>query len=305
MKKLILFVSFLFPLFGVLRAQTPSDAVMMKQRESCFALIYDKGSWDHYWEGDYLRTNGNVGTLTRRVIMPMIAIGIHDKVNLIISVPHVKTESKEPNGGYLHGANGMQDLGLSLKAELLKKQIGKGKLSALANVGFSTPITNYLSDYMPYSLGFGANEWSLRGIVQYRMDNGIYAQAGLAHLWRGQTTIERDYYYNNGSYYTNVMDVPNAWNFNGAVGIWLFKNSLKLEANYFGLNSTSGDDIRKYNAGQPTNKVEIGQAGFTAQYYIKQVKGLGALAYYSQIISGRNMGQFSNLGAGVTYQFKI
>jgi hypothetical protein len=303
MKKLILFVLFLFPLFGVLQAQTPTDAVMMEQRKSCFALMYDMGSWDHYWEGDYLRTNGNVGTLTRISIMPMIAIGLHDKLNLIVSAPFVKTESKEPNGGKLAGVSGMQDIGLSLKAELLKKQIGPGKLAILANVGFSTPMTNYLSDYMPYSLGFGANEWSLRGIFQYKTDNGIYIQTSLAHLWRGQTEIERDYYYNNGSYYTNLMDVPNAWHFNGAAGIFLFKNSLKLEANYLALNSTSGDDIRKYNAGQPTNKVEVGQVGFSTQYFINDYFSL--LGHYTKIISGRNMGEFSNFGLGVAYQFKI
>jgi hypothetical protein len=305
MKRFLLFILFLFPLCGALEAQTPTDAIMMKQRESCFALIYDQGSWDHYWEGDYLRTNGNVGTLSRRMIMPMIAVGLHDKLNLIIAAPHIKTESKEPNGGFMHGASGMQDLGLSLKAELLKKELGKGKLSLLTNLGFSTPMSNYLSDYMPYSLGFGATEWSVRGIAQYRMNMGLYAQGSFGYLWRGQTEIERDYYYNGGSFYTNIMDVPNALNFNGAVGIWLLKNSLKLEANYIGTNCVSGDDIRKYNAGQPTNKVEVGQIGFSAQYYIKQVKGLGVLAYYSKFISGRNMGQFTNLGVGVTYQFKI
>ena len=286
-------------------SQTPTDAVMMKQWESCFALVYDQGSWDHYWEGDYLRTNGNVGTLKRRMIMPMIAIGIHDKLNLIIAAPHIKTESKEPNGGYQHGASGMQDLSLTLKSEVFKSDIAGGKFSALAAVGYSTPMTNYLSDYMPYSLGFGADELSLRGIVQYRLNMGLYVQGSFAHLWRGQTQIERDYYYNNGSYYTDLMDVPNALNFNGAIGIWLLDNALKLEANYIGLKSTGGDDIRKYNAGQPTNKVEVGQASFNTQYYIKKVKGLGVMAYYSTILSGRNMGQFSNIGGGVTYQFKV
>jgi hypothetical protein len=305
MKKTLLTIFFLSALAGVLRAQTPSDAVMMKQRESCFALIYDKGSWDHYWEGDYLRTNGNVGTLHRRTIMPMIAIGLHDKLNLIISAPHVKTESSEGNGGYLHGVSGMQDLGLTLKGELLKKEIWKGKLSLLAAGAFSTPMTNYLSDYMPYSLGFGANEWSLRGIVQYKLNMGVYVQGSVAHLWRGNTQIERDYYYNNGSYYTDLMDVPNAFSYQAAAGVWLLKNSLKVETNYFSSVCTSGDDVRKYNAGQPTNKVEIGQIGFSTQYYIKPIKGLGVLAYYTKIISGRNMGEFTNFGGGLTYQFKI
>jgi hypothetical protein len=305
MKKHLRFILLLCPLAGVLQAQTPTDAVMMKQRESCFALTYDQGSWDHYWEGDYLRTNGNVGTLSRRTIMPMIAIGLHDKLNLIIGAAHIKTESKEPNGGYLAGVSGFQDISLSLKGQVIQKMIGTSKVTVLGNIGFSTPLGNYLSDYAPYSLGFGATEWSFRGIGQFKMAIGLYAQASAAYLWRGQTEIERDYYYNNGSYYANRMDVPNALNFNGAIGIWLFDNSFKLEANYVRLQCTSGDDIRKYNAGQPTNKVEAGQAGFFTQYYFRQPKGLGVLAYYSRIVSGRNMGQFSNFGFGMTYQFKI
>jgi hypothetical protein len=306
MKKIILTLVLLSVCSALLRAQTPTDAVMMKQRESCFALIYDQGTWDHYWEGDYLRTNGNVGTFSKRMIMPMIAVGLHDKLNLIIWAPYIKTESKEPNGGYLQGASGMQDLGLSLKAQVLEKEIGTNKVTLLANVGFSTPISNYLSDYMPYSLGFGAPEFSLRGIGMFKMQNGFYALAAVAHLWRGQTEIERDYYYNNGSYYTNMMDVPNAFNFNGAIGITLFDNALKLEANYLTTNCTSGDDIRIFNSPQPTNKVEVGQVGFFTQYFFKnQIKGLGMLAYYSRIISGRNMGQFSNVGLGMTYQFKL
>jgi hypothetical protein len=305
MNKPLLTTVMMLLLMGALHAQTPSDAIMMKQRESCIALMYDHGSWDHYWEGDYLRTNGNVGTVTRRMIMPMIAIGLHDKLNLIVSGAHIKTESKEGNGGYMNGASGFQDFGVSLKALVVEKEIGTHRLRFLTNIGYSTPMTNYLSDYLPYSLGFGADEFSLRGIGQFKMFNGLYAQIAVAHLWRGQTEIERDYYYNNGSYYTNKMDVPNAWNLNGAIGMWLFDNSLKLEAGYASMKCTSGDDIRKYNAGQPTNKVEVGQVGFSTQYYFKDIKGFGLLAYYTKTISGRNMGQFTNIGGGVTYQFKI
>lgn len=305
MKRFVLFILFVFPLCGLLQAQTPTDAVMMKPREACFALMYDNGSWDHYWEGDYLRTNGNVGTLKRRMIMPMIAIGVHEKLNVIIGVPHIKTESDEPNGGKMNGVSGFQDIFINVKAEVFKKDLGVGKFSVLTNAGFSTPLSNYLSDYQPYALGLGATEWSLRGIAQYKIDKSVYVQVAMAHLWRGQTEIERDYYYNNGSYYTNRMDVPNAWHFNGAIGIFLLDNSLKLEVNYMSLNSTSGDDIRKYNAGQPTNKVEVGQAGFATQYFVSQLKGLSVMGYYSKIISGRNMGEFSNFGLGLAYQFKM
>lgn len=305
MKRFILFVLLLLPLPGVLYAQTPTDAVMMKRRESCFALTYDQGSFDHYWEGTYLRTNGTIATVTRFSVQPMIATGIHDKVNLIIAVPYIKTESSEPNGGYFVGQEGFQDLNLALKGEIINKQVSQGKLAALVSVGYSTPITNYLSDYRPYSIGFGANELSLRGIVQYKLDMGMYVRGALAYLWRGQTKVERDYYYNNGSYYTPWMDVPSAWNYHAVAGFRTLNNSLVLEASYVGLNSTSGDDIRKYNAAQPTNEVDAGQVGFQVQHYFSKVKGLGVLGYYSQVINGKNTGKVSGFGLGATYAFKL
>jgi hypothetical protein len=101
------------------------------------------------------------------------------------------------------------------------------------------------------------------------------------------------------------MDVPNAWNYDVVAGIWLLENSLQLEARYIGLRSTSGDDIRKYNAAQPTNKVDEDAVAFKAQYWFKNVKGLGLLAYYTHVFNGRNVPKYSGLGGGVTYQFKI
>jgi len=288
---------------GALRAQTPTDDLMMPKQDICIALAYENGTWDEYWEGTMLRSNANIGTFTRTAIMPMLAYGITDKINFFAGLPYIQTEA---TGGQLKGVSGIQDLSLALKAELLNQQAGPGKLAFLTTVGFSTPASNYLSDYLPFSIGFGARELSLRGILQYRFDNGIYARGAAAHLWRAQTKVERDSYYNNGYYYSEWMDVPNALNYNAAVGVWMFNNSLKLEANYMGLRSTSGDDIRIYNSPQPTNKVEVDQVGFFAQYYfksIKPLKGLGLLAYYSKMTNGRNMGKFENFGFGATYQF--
>ena len=275
----------------------------MKKHEVCFALSYDRGEWDEYWEGAELRVNGNIGTLTRNTTVPMVAYGITNKLNFLMATPYVTTKS---TGGQLAGVKGFQDVSVALKYEIIKKKIGKGNLAALATAAFATPMSNYLSDYMPYSLGLGTNEGTLRGILHYQLDKGMYVRVAGAHLWRGQTETERDYYYNNGSYYTPFMDVPNAWNYNATIGTWLFDYALRLEANYTALKSTSGDDIRKYNSPQPTNKVEVAQVGGFAQYYFKKnLKGLGVLAYYSQLIDGRNMGKFTNIGVGATYQFRV
>ncbi|MDX5479103.1 MAG: transporter, partial [Cyclobacteriaceae bacterium] len=77
------------------------------------------------------------------------------------------------------------------------------------------------------------------------------------------------------------------------------------EATYMSFNCLSGDDIRAYNRPQPTNKMEVSQIGAWAQYYIKEDRGLGALAYVNQTLSGRNMGNATTIGIGLTYQFKV
>ncbi len=289
-----------------LSGQTPFDAILMKKGEICLALDYQQGAWDQYWEGTYLRSNGNIATLHRTAIAPMAVWGITDRINLLVGLPYIATRSSEPNGGYMSGARGFQDISADLKIALLQWKTGQSKLTLLANGGFAAPASRYLSDYAPYNIGLGTTEFSARAILQYRFGWGLYLRASAAHLWRGYTTAERDYYYNNGSYYTSLMDVPHAWNYHGAIGWWLWKDALQLEINHVQLTSTSGDDIRPYNAGQPTNRVEFSQAGAKVHYYFQTfLRGWGLYAYHSRMYAGRNMGAFIQTGGGVTYLFQI
>ena len=282
-------------------AQTPSDGLMMPKGEICIAVVYEDFKWDHYWEGSYLRTNGNIGTFDRKMLLPMIVGGITDDINVIVSLPYVKTSA---TGGQIAGIEGFQDFGLSVKARFVDKRMEKARVMLFSNLSFSAPASKYNSDYMPFSLGFGAKELGLRLIGQYELNKGPYVRASFAYLRRGVTDIERDYYYQDGSYYTSKMDVPDALNTQVALGSWFLHKRLRVEANLTLLNFTSGDDIRAYNSPQPTNKVEYSQVGGLAQYYIRDGGGLGFLAYYNHMYKGRNMGQFSGFGLGVTYQFK-
>jgi hypothetical protein len=283
--------------------QTYTDAIMMKKKEICFAFIYDQGSWDEYWEGGNLISNANIGTFTRATYMPMIAYGITNKLNVLLSTPYVSTKS---DGGQLAGVSGFQDVNVALKYEALKKDFGKHRVSALAVAQFGTPMSNYLSDYMPYSLGLGTQEITGRIISQYEFNKMIYARATIGYVWRGQAEVERPYYYNNGSYYTTFMDVPTAISYQAVVGGWALKHNLRLEASYSTLNCIDGDDIRRWSMPQPTNKMEVTQAGFFAQYYFKSIeslKGFSLMASYNQVLEGRNMGKATGFGSGITYQF--
>jgi len=157
-----IFLGLLVASLGFVRlsiAQTPLDGLMMPKGEICLAIVYENTTWDRYWEGSTIRVNQNIGTFTRQMGMPMLVGGI------------------------------------SVKALFLEKSIGKGKLTGFSNLSFSTPASNYLSDYMPFSLGFGANELGIRAIGKYELDKGPYFRASYSYLHRGVTEAERDFYY--------------------------------------------------------------------------------------------------------------
>lgn len=303
MKRNLLILTAALSFSWALHAQTSTDALMMKKNEICFAFMYDQGNWDQYWEGTTLISNANIGTFTRHTYMPMIVYGINSKLNAMVTFAYVKTLS---DGGQLAGVQGFQDVNLGVKYQIIKKETDKHSFSALAVAQFGTPMTNYLSDYMPYSLGLGTQELTGRVIGLYEYKKMIYARASAAYVWRGQTEVERSYYYANGSYYTTFMDVPSAVNYQAALGSLLLKNNLRMEAMYTVLNCLSGDDIRRWNMPQPTNRMEVSQVGFFAQYYFKDIEPLKRftlMASYSQVVDGRNMGKFTNIGGGITYQF--
>lgn len=301
-KILLLSVGALFST-GALFGQTFTDAIMMNKKEICFAFMYDQSQWDQYWEGTNLITNENIGTFKRSTYMPMIAYGITDKLNVLLSAPYMVTKS---DAGQLAGVQGFQDVNVAVKYEIIKKDFGKHRVSALAVAQFGTPMSNYLSDYMPYSLGLGTQQFTARAIAQYEFNKMIYVRASAAYVWRGQTEVERPFYYNNGSYYTTFMDVPNAVDYQAILGGWALKHNLRLEASYTVLNSVDGDDIRTWNMPQPTNKMEATQAGFFAQYYflsIESLKRFSLMASYNQVLKGRNVGKAAGFGVGITYQF--
>lgn len=286
-------------------AQSPTDELMMPQKEICFLVNYEYGQFDQYWEGDFLRKNGTIATVQRRTAMGMAAYGLSPKLNVYLGIPWVSTNSTLPNGGKFAGTSGLQDLSLGLKYQLIEKTLGKGQLTGFASLNFSTPISNYLSDYQPYALGLGTPQLAWRGLAHYKMSKGIYLRGVVGYIWKGYTKAEREYYYSNGSHYTPWMDVPSSWNFHAALGKWFFQNSLRVELTHQVQKSTFGDDIRAYNAPQPTNRVDFTQVGAFAHYYSRQIKGLGLLAYVNQVTTGKNAPKMTSIGVGVTYQFQL
>lgn len=287
---------------AVLKAQTPSDALMMDKNELCIAFIYQNDKWDEYWEGTLLRDNQNIGVLTRNTFMPMLAYGVTKKFNIIASLPYIQTEASR---GQMVGASGLQDFGIFVKYQPYELKKESGSLATFISGGFSLPVSSYLSDYMPFSLGLGTQELSFRGILKYEHKSGIYLRGSYAYLHRSTTEAERDYYYADGSHYTTTMDVPSASTADLSLGCWLLNKSIQLEAGYISQSAFSGDDIRRQNAGQPTNKMDMTSGNARLRYFPHLIKGLSIMAGYSEVFSGRNIGKSTIISGGITYQFMI
>ncbi|MDQ3015294.1 MAG: transporter, partial [Bacteroidota bacterium] len=131
----------------LVKSQTPTDAIMMSNGQICIAAIYAHETWDEYWEGTIIRANGNIGTFTRQSIMPMIALGLGNKINVIAALPYVFTKS---SGGYLVGEKGFQDWGLWIKGTALDAHTTPGDLTIHGVLGMMMPLGGYVEDYAPY-----------------------------------------------------------------------------------------------------------------------------------------------------------
>jgi hypothetical protein len=286
----------------LLQAQTPADALMMDKGQICFAALYTHDTWDEYWEGTLKRTNGNIGTLTRQTIMPMFALGITDRFNIIGALPWMKTEA---SGGQMRGVTGFQDFGLWLKATALEKSSGAGIFSIHTVIGMTLPSSDYLEDYAPFSLGLGCPDFSIRATPQYLFNKGFYVRGTAAYNIRGTAKIERDYYYTTQGIYSDEVDMPNAVSYGGTLGYWLFDYTLQVEATYDGLNSLGGHDIRRQDAGFPSNKMNFTRVGAFVHYYPAFAPGFGIVAQLNQVLTGRNVGMSTAFTGGFTYQFGL
>lgn len=282
-------------------AQTASDAVMMKPGEICLDVNYTNNSWDHYWEGDSLRDNGNIGTLTTHNISGMFMLGIINRVNLLAALPYVITS---PSGGVVAGDKGFQDAAFMVKVDAFDKKIGPGTLKLLASAGVMIPSSNYICEN-PFAIGLGCADGVGRGIVHYDFDMGLYVRADMAYHLRGESYLQREYYYTTGGYYTNEVDMPNAYDFNITAGYITPNKHIKVEGVLSNFNTLGGFDIRRQDGGFPSNDMELMNVGLNADYYDLAIKGLAVHFKSGYTLTGRNVGQSMMFSGGVSYQFPI
>lgn len=274
------------------QAQMPQDAIYMPKKTACVALSYGSSSWTNYWENTLKRENLNIGTHTTTTAMVMVAAGLTDKLNVIVGLPYVQTKT---SAGNLMGQRGIQDLSAWLKYKLVES---KGLSLHLAG-GVSTPVSDYVPDFMPMSIGLQCRTASGRVLLHYLHKSGLYFTGHGSYSYRSNIKVDRDAYQADGRVYnTNEVRVPNATDAAARLGFLSKGQKIQVEGFVEQFSCVGGDNIRRNDMPFPTNNMRMVTVGGYAKF---QPKRLGINVRVAKVTSGLNVGQSTSYMLGLLY----
>jgi len=280
-----------------LRAQTEIDGIMMNKNQICIAPMYSYSSWDEYWEGQLKRENLNLGTVSTQMAMLGANYGITDDVNIMAMGNYVWTKA---SAGTLHGNKGFQDISVFAKWKAYKKKFGHNKLSLIAIGGFSTPMTNYVIDHLPLSIGMGSSVLTGRGMIDYTWKRWSATASG-TYMRRSNVDIDRTSYYTTEGVISKEVEMPDVIAFNFRAGYR--GRYLIAEAVLNVMNTQGGYDITRNNMPFPSNDMDATSVGVNLKYTFKFHPNLALNAGGNYVVKGRNVGQATSYSGGILYAF--
>jgi len=287
-----------------LRAQTIEDGIMVNKSAICTGTLYTHDAWDHYWEGTYNRTNGNLGTVTTQTMDFTANYGVFKRLDVIGIVPLVWTEASK---GVLHGQGGFQDLTLAAKYELIRWRLKEfGTVRFFPVVSGSVPLTNYEPDFQPMSIGLHAKTIAPRATLNFQGLGGLYVNGSAAYVIRGNVTLDRNYYYTNGQLYlSNQVAMPNQFDY--VVSAGYRAHGVMFVGNFEEQQTRGGGDIRPQDLPFVSNRMNFKKAGASAVVPIPLhlFRGLQYWFTYSDTFDGRNVGESTTFTSGLMYQVQL
>ena len=293
--RLLIYLLFAIPFAA--QSQTETDGIMMPAKNFCSGFVYSHSSWKEYWEGTFKRDNANLGTVSSNMYAYMGNYGINNKLNALFGLGYVQTKA---SAGTLKGMRGIQDLSLSLKWMPIKTKAGKGLLTVYGVGGLSFPLSNYVSDYLPLSIGLGSTNFTFRAMGDYEVGK-FFATGSAAYILRSNVKIDRTSYYTTEMHYTNEVEMPDAANFILRTGYR--SNSLVAELTLENWTTLGGFDIRKNDMPFLSNEMNATKAGAGVKYTVYKIPGLSLIGGGNYTFKGRNVGQSTAYYAGAFIVF--
>ena len=229
--------------------------------------------------------------------MAMANYGVARGLNVIASAAWI---DNRVTAGTLSGQKGIQDLNLFLKKELWARDIKGFNSSLVAVGGVSAPLSNYVADYLPISIGMRSKTASVRLLADVQKEHW-YGTASAMYTRRGNVTIDRNSYYTTELIYSDQVAMPDVFSYNIRLG-WRDGADKYFELIAERMNTLGGFDIRKNDMPFLSNNMDAFRAGINIKYPVPVLNGLSIMATGMQTLSGRNMGKARMIMAGVVYQ---
>jgi hypothetical protein len=280
-----------------LHAQMIDDGLMMPAKTLCTGFTYGHDRWSEYWEGPLKRENENVGTLTTESVTWMGTYGLTSRVNLIAMLPYVSTEA---SGGTLHAQDGLQDLTVAVKGRFFEAGIGGGSLRAFGVASYGMPVSDYVADLLPLSIGLHSKRFAGRLTAHYRTGPGFFTEATGAYSWRGNVTLDRPAYYTDGQLFlTDQVDMPDVFDYTLRAGY--LRGAWLIPISYSRQNTLGGGDIRRQDMPFVSNKMNFSKLDTMMEYTLRRPANLSLRLHATRVLTGRNVGESTTFGAGITY----
>lgn len=281
------------------KAQTETDGLMMKQNQFCVVGLFSHSSWTNYWEGTLKRNNENIGTVSSNAYQLMGNYGIKNNLNVLFNVPYIINNS---SAGTLSGLHGFQDISFAVKWKPLTKKIGTGNLGVFLGAGFSSPLSNYVADYQPLSIGMGSTNFNGRLTADYSVKR-FFATLSSGYIRRSNIEIDRTSYFTDRLIQSNQVVMPDMLQFNFGTG-YRYGHTI-IEFSVANMTSLGGFDIRRNDMPFPSNRMNATTIGTFVKYNLAKLPAITLLGGTNYVVAGRNFGQNTNFNAGLFYIFNF
>lgn len=285
--------------YSALSAQTEHDAIMMNKNQWCNGASYMYSQWSDYWEGTFKRKNDNIGTVATQSVMYMTNYGISDKLNIMAGLPYVWTNASK---GTLHGMKGFQDVSVYLKWKPITVKSGAGKFSLFAVGGVSTPVSNYVRDFLPLSIGLGSTTVSGRLLIDYHR-KAFFTSISAGYVRRNNVKLDRNSYYTTEIHNTDEVKMPDVTVYNFSIGIR--EKYVVAEALLNNMTTLGGFDIRKNDMPFVSNRMNSTSVGVHAKYTLPWFTHIELTGEADHVTMGRNVGRATTFAVGAYYIFSF
>jgi hypothetical protein len=105
------------------------------------------------------------------------------------------------------------------------------------------------------------------------------------------------------AYYSNEVKVPDLFDWDVTLG---FSNKKILaEVDYLSYSCFGGSDIRRWDPGFPSNKMNATEIAARFDYYFSKPKGLYPSLMAGYTLTGRNIGKSAFASLAVNYTFPV